>query len=104
MGQLPVTALIGFPARFDTRFILAHPLLPPRKMSGQGNLVLVFGGKRLLDELRIAITTGFEAVNFPAQPRLPAIDASCIQEDRATYLTVRLVGISHFENEARIKA
>src|SRR5438309_3845621 len=98
MGQLPVPALVGFPARFDARFIRTYPLLPARKMSWQGKLLLVSCGKRLLDQRSITIPARFEPINFPAQTGLPPINASSIQKDRTAHLTIRLASFRLFQD------
>src|SRR5258708_34131260 len=103
MGQLPVPALVGFPARFDARFIRTYPLLPARKMSWQGNLLLISCGKRLFDQRSITIPARFEPINFPAQTGLPPIDASGIQEHRPAHLTVRFSAVRLFENGDRVR-
>jgi hypothetical protein len=78
MSEFAVAPLILLPTHLDACVIGGDLFLPAGKMSRQGNLLLVACRARLLDQQGIAIPTGFEAVELPAQAGLPAIDATSV--------------------------
>src|SRR5258707_13594381 len=98
MSEFAIAPLVGFPTLLDPCFVLTHPFLPPWKMSRQGKRLLVWCSNRLFDQQGIAIPAPFEPINFPAQPRLSAINAPSIQEYRAAHLAVRLVSFRLFQD------
>src|SRR5260370_6280985 len=91
VSEFAIAPLVGFPTLLDPRFVLAHSFLPQGKMSMQANRLLISCSNRLFDQQGRAIPARFEPINFPAQPRLSAINAPSIQKDRTAHLAVRLV-------------
>src|SRR5258708_1048090 len=98
VGKLTIAPFIFLPASLDLFFVEANLFLPARKMSGQGNVLLVVNLPGCLHQLHIALPTGFEAVNLPAQAGLSAIQASRVGKNRAAHPGIRFVAFRFFEN------
>lgn len=92
-GEFPITPLILFPALFDACVVLFDMVVPSCKMGRRWGLLLLTCLDCLGDELLIALLTGFEAIDLPAQTRLAAIDASRIQKQWAAHLSVCFLAI-----------
>ncbi len=101
MREFSISPFILFPAGLDACFVCADPLLPTSVIGRQGNLLLSIHLPGVLDQQRIAVPTGCEAINLTTEAGLSAIDASGVQKDRAAHLVVRFVLITLFQHRDR---